>query len=135
MAFEEFQNCCDNQSNIVWLNQQGGYQNYIFTGIKTIQVKGGDANTFKSNNITRYYQKENVYDGKIITTSNIAQAHVDYLDSLRQSIQAWEWNTVLDTFREILIEVEDYDKYTTRQKLFDVPIRFIYADSIVIQTQ
>lgn len=134
-SFELFDNCCDNQTNIVWLNQQGGYQNYIFTGIKTYQVRGGDAKTFKSNGITKYYQRENVYEGKIVTTSNIQASHVDYLDSLRYCIQAWEWNTDDDTFREILIDVEDFDKYKTRQKLHDVAIRFIYTDSIVIQTQ
>lgn len=132
---EVFENCCTNQTNIVWLNREGGFQNYIFSGVKTIEVSGGDAKTFKRNGIIKYYQRENIYDGKIVTTSNIPRNHVDYLDSLRHSIQAWEWNQADSTFREILIDIEDYVKYTTRQKLFDVAIRFIYADEILIQTQ
>lgn len=135
MAFEEFDNCCDNQTNIVWLNRQGGYQNYIFSGIKTIQVDGGDGNTFKRDGLKKYYERTGVYDGRIVTTSSIAQSHVDYLDSLRYSIQAWEWDETDDSFREILVDVQNFVKYTTRQKLFDVAIRYIYSDEIVIQTQ
>lgn len=136
MAFEEFDNCCDNQTNIVWLNREGGYQNYIFSGLKTFEVKGGNAKTFKRDGIVKYYEREDVYDGRVVTTSAITKAHVDYLDSLRYSIQAWEWDESDDSFREILVDVENFVKYTSRDNgIYDVAIRFIYADSIKIQTQ
>lgn len=135
MAIENFDNCCDNQTNIVWLNRVGGYQNYIFSGVKTFEVDGGDAKTFIRDGIKRYYQRKDVYNGKVVTTGNIDRDHVDYLDSLRYAIQAWEWDTDNDTFTEILVDVDSFVKYTSRQKLFDVAIRFIYSEELKIQTQ
>lgn len=139
MAIEYFNNCCNNNdnglTNIVWLNREGGYQNYIFRGVKTIEVKGGSGKAYKKDFISKWSSREGVYNGKIVSTSNIEQSHVDYLDSLRYSIQAWEWDDVAATFQEILIAPDDFTKYTTKQKLFDVSIRFIYAHELLIQTQ
>lgn len=135
----DYNNCCVNypngRVNIVWLNREGGYQNYIFQGVKTFEQRVGDERTYKDGSILKLSQRKNVYSGRIVTTSNIPQLHVDYLDSLRTSIQAWEWNESDDTYTEILLDNSDYVKYTTRQKLFDISIRFIYAEEIIIQTQ
>jgi hypothetical protein len=129
-----FENCCDDQCNIVWLNREGGFQNYIFTGIKTFEVESGDAETYKDfGRVIKYSEKKDVYSGMICTTGNIPRTHVDYIDSLKISIQAW---LIRDGgYTPILLDVGSFVKYTSREKLFDVRVRFIMAQEIVIQSQ
>ena len=132
-----YDNCCDNQCNIVWLNPEGGWQNYIFTGIKTFEVQQENGNTFKTSNKTiKWSERKEVYEATICTTGNIPKAHVDYIDSLRYAIQAYLYNPTTSAFDiPILIDSESFTKYTSRQKLFDIAIRFIKAKEIQVQKQ
>jgi len=134
---EFYDNCCDNQCNIAWLNPEGGWQNYIFTGIKTFEVQQDSGFTFKTSNKTiKYSEKENVYDAVICTTGNIPKSHVDYLDSLRYAIQAYLFNPTTNAWDiPILLDADSFTKYTSRQKLFDVSVRFIKAREIAVQRQ
>lgn len=136
MPFQEYSNCCDNQTNIVWLNRQGGYQNYIFTGVKTFSVDTGDSKTFIKDGVKSIYQRKEVREGFIVSTSIISKAHVDYLDSLRYSIQCWEWNDSTNVFKKLLIDEKTFTKYTSRNnEILDVFLRFYYADELTVQTQ
>jgi hypothetical protein len=132
-----YDNCCDNQCNIAWLNLQGGWQNYIFTGIKTFEVDQDSGNTFKILNKTiKWSERKEVYNAVVCTTGSIPKAHVDYLDSLRYSIQAFLYNSTTNAFDiPILIDSDSFVKYTSRQKLFDVSIRFLKAKEIQVQRQ
>jgi hypothetical protein len=132
-----YDNCCDNQCNIAWLNLQGGWQNYIFTGIKTFEVDQDNGNTFKTLNKTiKWSERKEVYNAVVCTTGSIPKAHVDYLDSLRYSIQAFLYNSTTNAFDiPILIDSDSFVKYTSRQKLFDVSIRFLRAKEIQVQRQ
>jgi hypothetical protein len=134
---EFYDNCCDNQCNIAWLNPQGGWQNYIFTGIKTFEVDQDNGNTFKTSNKTiKWSERKEVYEATICTTGNIPKAHVDYLDSLRYSVQAFLFNPATNAFDiPILVDSDSFTKYTSRQKLFDISIRFLKAKEIQVQTQ
>jgi hypothetical protein len=132
-----YTSCCNNQINLAWLNRQGGWQNYIFTGIKTFEVQQNSSDLFKTfNKVAKYSEKTNVYNAVIATTGNIPKSHVDYLDSLRYSIQAFMFNEVTNAFDiPIVLDSEDFTKYTSRQKLFDITIRFIYSTELIIQSQ
>jgi hypothetical protein len=134
---EFYDNCCDNQCNIAWLNPQGGWQNYIFTGIKTFEVQQDNGNTFKTSNKTiKWSERKEVYEATICTTGNIPKSHVDYLDSLRYSVQAFLFNPATNAFDiPILLDSESFTKYTSRQKIFDISIRFLKAKEIQVQTQ
>ena len=132
-----YDNCCDNQCNIVWLNRQGGWQNYIFTGIKTFEVQQDNGNTFKTSNKTiKWSERREVYEATICTTGSIPKAHVDYLDTLQYSVQAYLFNPTTNAFDiPILVDSDSFTKYTSRQKIFDVSIRFLKAKEIQVQTQ
>ena len=132
-----YDNCCDNQCNIVWLNRQGGWQNYIFTGIKTFEVRQDDGNTFKTfQKVLKWTNRSEVYEGMVCTTGNIPKAHVDYLDSLRYAIQAYLFNPTTNAWDiPIVVDSESFTKYTTRDKLFDISIAFAKATELVIQSQ
>jgi hypothetical protein len=134
---EFYDNCCDNQCNIAWINPQGGWQNYIFTGIKTFEVQQDNGNTFKTSNKTiKWSERKEVYEATICTTGSIPKAHVDYLDSLQYSVQAYLFNPTTNAFDiPILVDSDSFTKYTSRQKIFDVSIRFLKAKEIQVQTQ
>lgn len=129
---ELYDNCCDG-INIQWLNQVGGMQNYYFNGVKTFEVSQENAKRYIDyNKIARYSDRGNVYNGMIVSTKAVPQSHVDLLDSLRYSIQAYENRD--DVLYPILIDPESYTKYKSKDKKFDVYLKFIYADPVKIQT-
>ena len=135
--YTAYENCCDNQCNIAWLNRQGGWQNYIFTGVKEFSVTVGDTNTYVNNNLEKKYSEiGGVYSGRICTTGDIPKSHVDILESLQYAIQAFFYNNETEAWDiPILIEKKDFVKYRTRDKFFDVKIRFIFAEQVLIQSQ
>lgn len=135
--YNVFQNCCGDR-NIVWLNIQGGWQNYIFTGIKTLQIEGGKDNQFKTSDyVAKYSEISGVYDGELLTTGDIPKSHVDILDGLKsKSIQAFLFNDVTQAWDiPILIDRGSYTKYKSNDKFFKVRVKFIYATEVLIQTQ
>lgn len=131
-----FDNCCTNQYNLVWINREGGWMNYIFTGVREFTVDVGDAKTFiTSDYIQKYSEVSGVYDGVIATTGDIPQSHVDVLASLQYSIQVYLYDESEDTFTEILLDKKNFVKRKSTDKFFDVRIRFIYAEELLIQGQ
>lgn len=136
-GLEEYDVCCTDACNIAWLTRQGGWQNYIFPGVKEWRVEVGDAKTFKTNQpIIKYSEVRDVYNGKICSTGDIPKSHVDLLDSLQYAIQAYMWNADTENWDiPILIDKKSFVKYKTRDKFYDVKIRFIYAEELLVQTQ
>lgn len=135
--YNVFQNCCGDR-NIVWLNIYGGWQNYIFTGIKTFQIEGGKDNQFKTSGyVAKYSEISGVYDGELLTTGDIPKSHVDILDGLKaKSIQAFLFNEDTQAWDiPILIDRGSYTKYKSRDKFFEVRVKFIYAEEVLIQSQ
>lgn len=135
-AYSLFANCCGDR-NIVWLGITGGWQNYVFTGVKTFTVDVGKDKQFKTQLLEAKYSEINdVYNGEIISTGDIPQAHVDALDGLKYSIQAFLLNHETGLWDiPILVDKGSFTKYKTHDKFFDVRIKFIYAEEILIQTQ
>lgn len=125
--------CCEG-TELRWLTQQGGIQNYFFKGVRTIEVRTDDSETFvNSNRQIQFSKKGRTARGKILTADNIGKAVADMLDGCRFSIQAWiiESGTALP----ILIDSGSFIKYKTRDKFYKTSLRFQYADQVRIQTQ
>lgn len=131
-----YENCCANQYNLVWLNREGGYQNYIFTGVREFQVDIDDAKTFvTSDYIKKFSQVTGVYDAVIATTGDIPRSHVEMLASLQYAVQAWIYDETEQTYTEILLDKANFSKRKTTDKFFDVRVRFILAKELLIQSQ
>lgn len=142
-------NCCGGNMMITWLNREGGMQNYFFTGVRTFEMRAGDVKRFTdSANITRYSQRGRVYRGMVLTTGPISQTEADMLDSLQYSIQAYHVDPDLialsdqlavvqlpEQNRPILLDNQSYTKYKTRDKFYEVSIKFIYAEPVTVQGQ
>ena len=130
---DRYSNCCGGV-NMQWLNQVGGMQNYYFNGVRTFEVSQEEAKRYIDyNSIARYTERGNVYNGEIVSTKAIPKAHADLLDSLRYAIQAWV--NVDDVLYPVVIDNESYTKYKSKDKKYDVYVKFIYAEPVKIQTQ
>jgi hypothetical protein len=135
--------CC-NSLNIVWVNREGGFENYIFTGKnKVFEIESGDEITFKNSDLQRKYaEKKSIYRALQIGTGRIPKAHSVKIESLRNSIQAWLYDEALPPyidFSERLIPIYiDFDSFTvldTSVKGYEANIRFLIAKELVIQSQ
>lgn len=134
--FENVDNCCSDENvNIVWINRQGGRGNFIFTQRKDFEVKVGKDSTFITNDIIKRSEIKGVYDGKVVYCTGLTKTMVDFLDTLRYSIQAWQFNESDNTFTEILLDINSFSKYNTKENMYEVVISFIYAKQLNIQSQ
>lgn len=130
-------NCCGDR-NIAWFTIQGGWQNYIFSGVTTFQVQAGKEKTFKTSGyVSKYSEISDVFDGEIVTTGDIPKSHVDVLATLKlKTVQAYLLNDETGLWDiPILIDRESFTKYKSNDKLFEVRLKFLYAEEILIQTQ
>lgn len=134
--YENIDNCCsDSNINIVWLNRQGGRGNYIFTQRKDTNVKIGEEKTYKVNGVIKRSEVRNVYDGKIVYSTGLSQNQVDFLDTLRYAIQAWEFHSDTLEFVPILLDINSFTKYSTKENMYELNISYIYAEELKIQNQ
>lgn len=129
--------CCGQECDIAWFSRYGGWQSYKFKGVKTFEYRLGDVSTFKDfSRILKTSSIKDVYYGTICTSGNISRTEADYLDSLRYSIQAYLYNSVTGEWDiPIDLDKKSWVKYSSRDKLFDVAVRFIHAEEIIIQSQ
>lgn len=135
--------CCveKKQCNIAWLPREGGWVNWIFTGIRTVKVKMKRANTFKQLDecgdlALKYSERPDIYDALICTSGDITLTQTEYLDSLKESIQAFAYNDDNGRFDiPVLVDSKSYTKYKTKDKFFEVKVSFIFATEIKVQTQ
>ena len=139
-----FSNKCCDSTNIVWVNTLGGYENYIFGGIrKILELNEGDSDTFKTQDLTlKNSQLKNVYDTVVVNTGKVPLSHLEKLKSLRNSIQAWYYNESLPDYYEwnsrfapIILDREGMILSDTKEKIIERSVRFRIAKEINIQSQ
>lgn len=132
--YEEIDNCCSDENvNIVWLNRQGGRGNYIFTQRKDFNVEIGKTNTYLSYDIKKYSEIKNVHNGFKVYATGLTINQIDFLDTLRYSIQCWQF--INDTFIPLVLDIGSFEKYNTKENMYEVSMNFIYAERLNIQRQ
>lgn len=132
--FEEIDNCCsDDNVNIVWLNRQGGRGNFIFSQRRDYNVEVGKKNTYITNDIKKYAEIKNVYNGMKVYATGLTLNQIDFLDTLRYSIQAWMFKN--NNFIPILLDVDSFEKYNTKENMYEISLSFIFAEQLNIQRQ
>lgn len=133
--------CCQKKEhNIAWFNKEGGWRNWIFDGVRTSKLKMSNDNTFKELDddgdlTTKYSERSEIFDAEICSAI-VTCSQLEYLDSLRESIQAYKYNSEDDSFNiAVLLDSKSVTKYKSKDKFFEVKISFIYAKEKLIQTQ
>jgi hypothetical protein len=132
--YEEIDNCCSDENvNIVWLNRQGGRGNFIFTQRKDFNVEIGKKSTYLTNDIKRYSEIKNVHNGFKVYATGITKNQIDFLDTLRYSIQCWQF--VNGVFIPLILDIGSFEKYNTKENMYEISMNFLYAERLNIQRQ
>lgn len=131
--------CSDPQSfNIAWVNREGGWSSYIFTGRQVHGTEIGDVKTFKDSGVIKRQAIEDVYDYAEATVAAVAIRDLQFIASLRKSIQAYIYNPLsLSWDIPILIDSRSFEMYEIPFEQINVStgFSFKYAEETIIQTQ
>lgn len=127
--------CCSNDAvTLRWLNREGGISQWTFAGVRTFEMTLGDGNTFKNRDLEIFYsERKDVFNGKTVNTRQITKAQSDFLDELKYAVQAWEWDG--ETATPILLSNDSFIKYKSNTKIYEVSIKYLLAQQVIIQTQ
>ena len=132
--YEEIDNCCSDENvNIVWLNRQGGRGNFIFSQRKDFNVEIGKKSTYITNDIKRYSEIKNVHNGFKVYATGISKNQIDFLDTLRYSIQCWQF--INGVFIQLILDIGSFEKYNTKENMYEISMNFLYAERLNIQRQ
>ena len=129
---------CVGGFNIAWINRQGGWSSYVFGGKKTYGKDIGEVKTYKYLNELKRANVENVYDTAEVTIANKSIRDLQFIASLRQSIQAYLYSDLtLQWSIPITLDKQSFPIYSTPFKQIEVNDRFTfkYAEEVLIQSQ
>ena len=128
---------CNNSDTItlVWITREGGRGTYLFDQRKDFKGIVGDVKTFDNNGTIKYINRGKNFVYKVVYKTGITDDEVDLLESLRYSIQAWEYNATTDVSTPILLDSNSYDLYSTKTQLNEVNLKYRIATYKEIQNQ
>ena len=128
---------CNNSDTItlVWITREGGRGTYLFDQRKDFKGIVGDFKTFDNNGTIKYINRGKNFVYKVVYKTGITDDEVDLLESLRYSIQAWEYNATTDVSTPILLDSNSYDLYSTKTQLNEVNLKYRIATYKEIQNQ
>ena len=128
---------CNNSDTItlVWITREGGRATYLFDQRKDFKGIVGDVKTFDNNGTIKYINRGKNFVYKTVYKTGISDEEVDLLESLRYSIQAWEYNATTDVSTPILLDSNSYDLYSTKTQLNEVNLKYRIATYKEIQNQ
>ena len=128
---------CNNSDTItlIWITREGGRVTYLFDQRKDFKGIVGDVKTFDNNGTIKYINRGKNFVYKTVYKTGISDEEVDLLESLRYSIQAWEYNSTTDVSTPILLDSNSYDLYSTKTQLNEVNLKYRIATYKEIQNQ
>ena len=128
---------CNNSDTItlIWITREGGRATYLFDQRKDFKGIVGDVKTFDNNGTIKYINRGKNFVYKVVYKTGITDDEVDLLESLRYSIQAWEYNATTDVSTPILLDSNSYDLYSTKTQLNEVNLKYRIATYKEIQNQ
>lgn len=133
---EPIDSCNNSESiNLVWINREGGRSSYIFDQRKDFGITVGNEKTFDNNGVIKYVSRGKQFENKTVYKKGLSKNEVDFLDSLRYSIQAWEYDAVNDISTPIVLDSNSFDKYNTKENLFEISFKYRLATYKEVQNQ
>lgn len=129
---------CRDVLNIAWLNRQGGWSSAIFEGKRIHGIDIGTEKTFKTAGVLRRASVGEVYDTIEVTIFNKSIRDMEFIKSLRTSVQAFLWDeNTLQWSISIKLDRASAPVYEIPFKQVEVlqKMTFKLAEEIVIQTQ
>lgn len=130
---------CEKESiGIVWINQEGGRQSYWFNQIKEYKINQSDGRDYiNSVREKRWYNKGRVVDAVYINQEYIPFEHLAFLNSLKNSIQAWYCTDIEneDTYQSIILNQDSWTVRRTNDRFYSVQFQFEFSKAKIIQQQ
>lgn len=131
---------CDPLAVLYWLTREGGWTYFPFNGKRTFRTDIPDGKTYVNGEyVKRNSSRKGVYQGELLTTGSIPESALTLLESLKESIQVYYVeNVFLDGFQNykpVILQDGDFIKKKTGDKIFDVSVKFFYAEEVQMQTQ
>ncbi len=129
---------CRGGFNIAWVNREGGWSSYVFGGKKTYGKDVGTVKTYKTQGELKRSSVEDVYDTAEVAVFNKSIRDLQFISSLRQSIQAYLYDDNTKQWSiPIVLDRSSFPVYTTPFKQITTEDKFLfrYANEIVIQSQ
>lgn len=130
--------CTDGAFNIAWINLQGGWSSYIFTGGRDYGRDLGSVKTYKDGHTIKRSAVKEVYDTAKVTITGKSVRDLEFIASLRQAIQAFLYDEETQQWSiPILMDARSFEIYHAPFQQIDVrqEIGFRYAEEIRVQTQ
>ena len=123
--------------NIAWKNRDGAWENYIFYSRKTFKKEIGDKTVFKSTGLIRKYVSiDDVYNGRDVPSGLIPSLHLDKVEEMKYTIQAYLWNEVSANWDiPILIDASSFNLKQEGNGFYEYNFSFIYATQLKVQNQ
>lgn len=136
-SLEDSVETCNNSNTkcIVWITREGGRASYLFDQRKNYGGTIGDGQTFDNNGSIKYLSRGKHFQTVTVFKTGLSNTEVDLLESLRQSIQAWEYNMDTDVSTPIILSPEGYEKYSTKSTLKEDQIKYRIATYKEVQSQ
>ena len=138
VAIQEINDCETDSSALVWISQSPARCSYFFNQAKVYIIEQDGGRTYmNADRETRWTRRGIVSDVIEVEQEQIPQSHVDFLETMLNSIQAWVCENVSDlsTYRAIIIDQGSYRKYRTGDSLYRISFRYSIAKPKVIQLQ
>ena len=120
---------------IVWINREGGRSSYIFDQRRDTDGIIGDSKTFDNNGIIKYINRGKNKEYITVYKTGLSDTEVDLIESLRYSIQAWEYDINTNLSYEIDLDSNNFSKYSSKSKLNEIIIKYRYSRYKTIQNQ
>jgi len=133
------------QTNIAWLNTQGGWSSYVFGSAKNRKINGReiggeitykkyDANTGSVYEYTT--QTTDVSSSVQVVSGFIPVAHMQFVEQLKYSVQVYLWNDDTSAFDiPIKIDKQSFELFRCGNGFAQFIFKFIYSERINVQSQ
>lgn len=120
---------------LVWINREGGRSSYTFD--QRINYDGiiGESKTFDNNGSVKFTNRGKNFDYITVYKTAISNTEVDLIESLRYSIQAWEFDVNTNTAIPIVLDVNSFSKYNTKNRMNEINLKYRIATYKEVQNQ
>lgn len=122
-------------ATITWITREGGRATYLFDQRKNYSQTTGESRQYDNGGVIKQIYNGKNFDTVTVYKTGLSIAEVQLLTSLRQSIQRWEYDVNTNTCKPIIITLESFPEYNTKENMREVRITYRYATYKEIQVQ
>lgn len=129
---EIFAGCYQDAINIVFLNEQGGWQNYVLSNEYKYETTFAKVNQYKKPNRSDRFSLIESNQMWTYNLKNVRVSHTDSIEAMIKSVQAYICNAD-GSFTPIMIDKKSFIIYETFRPYINATITFTSADSTFSQ--